>query len=190
LQAVNSREEEDALVVRAIAGDTAAFGDLYERHLDTIYRYVYYRIGRNAEDAEDVSEAVFLKAWRAMADYRMGQTPFVSWLYRIAHNTIIDHYRKSRDGQRLTVALQNQRLVHGETHNPETTVSENERFDVVAEAFVRLLPEHQEILTLRFINGLSHAEVAQIIQRSEGAARVLQFRALKALAALLEKEEG
>jgi RNA polymerase sigma-70 factor (ECF subfamily) len=190
LQAVTSREEEDALVARAIAGDAAAFGDLYERHLDRIYRYVFYRIGRDSADAEDLTEAVFLKAWRALDEYRLGATPFASWLYRIAHNAIVDHYRKDRYRQQLEAALHGQQLNQEDGYSLEREVGRQVSFELVAQAFLQLQADHQEVLTLRFINGLSHAETAQIIQRSEGATRVLQFRALKALAALVEMEEG
>src|SRR4051812_24008500 len=87
--------EEQRLVSRATRRDAAAFGLLYESHLDRVYRYVYYRVGSTAE-AEDLTEQVFLKAWEAIGRYEARGVPFIAWLYRLAHNLVIDHYRAKR----------------------------------------------------------------------------------------------
>src|SRR5216684_6449544 len=83
--------EEQRLVSRATRRDSAAFGVLYESHLDRVYRYIYYRVGSTAE-AEDLSEQVFLKAWEAIERYEPRGVPFIAWLYRLAHNLVVDHY--------------------------------------------------------------------------------------------------
>src|SRR5258706_16230263 len=83
----------DKLIRQAVKGDGEAFGLLYARHLDAIYRYVRFRIGNEA-DAEDMTEEVFVKAWEALPGYRIGEHPFTSWLYRIAHNVTVDYHRK------------------------------------------------------------------------------------------------
>src|SRR5476649_134051 len=88
-------EEESRLVLRAVKRDSAAFGLLYESHLDRIYRYVFYRVG-TPSDSEDLTEIVFLKAWEAIDRYQPRGVPFVAWLYRLAHNLVVDRYRSRR----------------------------------------------------------------------------------------------
>ncbi|MFQ5923219.1 MAG: sigma-70 family RNA polymerase sigma factor, partial [Anaerolineales bacterium] len=86
-------DDESVLVSRAVAGEAHAFGRLYESHMDAIYRYIYFRVGEPAQ-AEDMTEEVFVKAWEALPNYRPTEHPFTSWLYRIAHNLVVDHYRR------------------------------------------------------------------------------------------------
>src|ERR1051325_1346317 len=91
---------EARLVQRAVAGDREAFGDLYERHLAAIYRYIFYRVGE-AREAEDLTETVFLKAWQALNGYRPTEAPFAVWLYRIAHNLLVDRHRTRKEVEPL-----------------------------------------------------------------------------------------
>lgn len=167
---------EAELVTLAIAGDAEAFGDLYERYLTPIFQYIYYRVSNHAE-AEDLTEIVFLKAWEALPGYRLGKAPFQAWLYRIAHNIVIDHYRTRKE----QVAIDEQPLAAGEAYLPESQAIELEQSNRLLAAVAQLDEAYQEVLTLRFLNELSHAEVAEIMDRSEGAVRVLQHRALNAL---------
>src|SRR5439155_10717156 len=88
-------DDEAYLVARAVERDAAAFGRLYEAYLDRIFRYVYFRVG-STSDAEDLTEQVFLKAWEAIDRYQPRGTPFTAWLYRLAHNLVIDYYRSRR----------------------------------------------------------------------------------------------
>lgn len=172
---------ETELVRRAIKRDQAAFGQLYEAYLERIYRYVYYRVGATSE-AEDLTEQVFLKAWEAIDRYEARGAPFTAWLYRLAHNLVVDQYR----GRRPTTPIEDvdESLLDGEDMSGavESAIEAEE----VRDAVQRLNPEHRQLIVLRFIEGLSHAEVAQIIGKSEGAARVIQFRALQALAKVLK----
>ena len=177
-------DSEQELIIRAQKGDAEAFGDLYENYLDTIYRYVYYRI-QNHQDAEDLTEIVFLKAWQKIPDYVIGKTPFVAWVYRIAHNTVIDHYRTRKE----TVSLNDQPPINDEKMNLEDHILSKEEKRTLSKAITRLSPLHQHVLVLRFISGLKPTEVAEILDRNVGAVRVLQHRALKALHALLTAEE-
>ena len=131
-----------------------------------------------------MAEQVFLNAWEGMDRYR-GEVPFRAWIYRIAHNTVIDHYRKRKDLMYLTENT----VVPGKNSDMEEKLLSEERSAQLASAINRLSPLHQHVLTLRFINGLSMKEVAKIIDRNEGAVRVLQHRALKAARALLTAEE-
>jgi RNA polymerase sigma-70 factor (ECF subfamily) len=177
--------DEGRLVTRATKRDSAAFGILYETHLDRIYRYVYYRVGSTSE-AEDLSEQVFLKAWEAIERYEPRGVPFIAWLYRLAHNLVVDHYRSRRP----TLTLEEV----GEAEEPGANVVDavEEKLDAeeIRVALRRLSPEHQQLIALRFVEGLSHAEVAQITGKSEGATRVVQYRALQSLARALKSGGG
>ena len=182
----NSKAELDEarrLVARAVRRDAAAFGILYESYLDRIYRYVYYRVGTISE-AEDLTEQVFLKAWEAIDRYEPRGIPFSAWLYRLAHNLVVDHYRARRPTMPLADV--------GEAEEPGIDVVEaiEARLDAeeVRAALLTLNVEHQQLIALRFVEGLSHAEVAQITGKSEGATRVVQYRALQALARALRGE--
>jgi RNA polymerase sigma-70 factor (ECF subfamily) len=167
---------EDELLTRARQGDREAFGDLYERHLDAIYRYVFYRV-EDAADAEDLTETVFLKAWNALAGYRPGEVPFSAWLYRIAHNAIIDRHRT----RKAHLPLDAQTMLADNLDSPEDQLDLKQRVEALVKAMRRLRPTHQQVLTLRFIGGLSHAETGRVLRRSEAAVRVLQHRALSEL---------
>jgi RNA polymerase sigma-70 factor, ECF subfamily len=167
---------EAEVVARAIKGDQEAFGDLYEKYLDAIFRYIYYRVN-NHHEAEDLTETVFLKAWEALGSYRLSSVPFKAWLYRIAHNLVVDLYRTHK----VEAPLDGQMGFSDDGQNPEEQVVWLERTELLMSAMDQLEEDHQQVLALRFINELSHAETAYIMNRSEGAVRVLQHRALNAL---------
>ena len=169
---------EASLVERAQRGDREAFGDLYERHLDAIYRYIFYRVG-DQHEAEDLTEVVFLKAWQALPRYRPGESPFTSWLYRIAHNLLVDHARTHKRHALLDD------FVSDPAPSPDVHFAQREQQQALQHALARLNEQHQQVLTLRFISDLSHAETAQVMGRTEAAVRVIQHRALAALRRLL-----
>lgn len=178
----NVHEEE--LVARAQAGNADAFGDLYEMHLDAIYRYVYYRVGGKAQ-AEDLTETVFLKAWESLDSYERTNVPFIAWLYRIAHNAVVDYYRTRKS----ELPLETQFHLPDQRTGPEEQLRWNEEVETLTAAMARLKPVYQQVLILRFISGLDHAATAKIVGRSEGAVRVIQYRALKKLRRMLQEAE-
>lgn len=182
MSARSNETAEEQLIKRAQHGDAAAFGTLYEQQLAAIYRYVFYRVG-NVAEAEDLTETVFLRAWEALEHYRRRDVPFSAWLYRIAHNAIIDRYRSDHE----MVSYEEQTDLHDEADGPEEWVSEVETTEVLIKALAQLPPDHQQVLVLRFINGLNHAETSHVLGRSEDAVRVLQHRALKALRVILQQ---
>jgi RNA polymerase sigma-70 factor (ECF subfamily) len=175
--------DESALVERAVAGDADAFGALYSQHLNAIYRYVYFRVG-NTRDAEDLTEQTFLKAWEALPDYNQRGNPFTSWLYRIAHNVVVDHHRRQKPI--VSTSLVTTRVAQ-ESKQPTALdqVIQAEEADALASAIAQLPDEYQQIIILRFVEGLRHTEVSLIMDKSEGACRVMQHRALAALNQLL-----
>lgn len=171
---------EDTLVERARRGDAAAFGSLYERHLDRIYRYIYYRV-RTESEAEDLTEHVFLRAYEAIGRYEQRGLPFAAWLYRMAHNAIIDHYR----GSRPTTPIEDAFDLEDGRQNPLDAVQANFDREELRIAIAHLTSDQQRVIVMRFVDGLSHAEVAEMLGKNEGAVRVIQHRALHALARVM-----
>lgn len=178
-----TEEDQRALVGRARQGDASAFGDLYMSLLDELYRYIYYRVS-DERDAEDLTEVTFLKAWESLASFR-GKVPFSAWIYRIAHNVVIDHYRARKE----IVSLNETTDVVWEEAGPESEILDSDRRQRLARILMKLSPLHQHVLVLRFVNGFSVSEVAEVLGRSAGTVRVLQHRALKAAHAFLTAAE-
>lgn len=176
-------DDERECVENAARGDAAAIGDLYRRYAPAVFRYLFYRLG-DRDAAEDLTSEVFVRALEALPRYRMRGRPFSAWLYRIAGARVADYYRQHR---RHPVAP-----LLSDTPAYEVDLAEEAESRLTAEvlqrAIVHLTTLQQQVIVLRFLQGLSHSEVAQIIGRSEGAVRVLQFRALEALRRLLERE--
>lgn len=176
-------QRESKLTARARQGDKEAYGDLYELYLDEIYRYIFYRVSNEA-DAEDLTEQVFLKAWENLSNYR-GDVPLKAWLYRIARNTTVDHYRTRKQN----IPLDENMSLIDKKDQPEEKALTQETALRLNGAISKLSPLHQDVIILRFVNGYSTEEIAQILERSNGAVRVLQHRALKAIQGFLMVED-
>ena len=170
--------EELGLVQRAMNGDQQAFGHLYQHYLEPIYRYIYFRVG-DVADAEDLTEQIFIKAWEALPQYKPQSGKFSNWLYRIAHNAAVDHHRQRKSSP--LQPLPDERLPVGRQTSALEEVIRAEEAAVLAAAIAQLSDDQQQVILLRFIEGLRHAEVARLLKRSEGNCRALQFQALAAL---------
>ena len=170
------RQEERALVDRAIQRDQEAFGDLYDLHVSRVYRHVYYMVG-NAAEAEDLTAQAFLQAWAAIERYQFRGAPFVSWVMRIAHNLGVSHLRSRKPGAELPETLVDQ----SREGNPEEVLQRQAEGDRVREAILHLRDEHRRVIILRFVQDLDYREVAEIVGKSVPAVRVIQHRALNAL---------
>ena len=176
--AVVSPHEDAALTRRARDGDPQAFAALYDRYFEVVYRYVYYRV-REVEEAEDVTSEVFFRALRAMPRYEPRQ-PFLAWLYRIARNAVIDRARALRPRVSFEDALAHPDA--GEhVVDPDVRILATDRRARLRAALATLTAEQQEVVILRFVEGLSAEEVGQIMGKRAGTVRGLQFRALQAL---------
>ena len=176
---------EEDLVRRAQRREPEAFGQLYEEHFDRIYRYVLIRV-RNQADAEDITQQVFLKALESIGSYRWRGMPFASWLFRIAHNLVVDHWKKmSRQKVEAVAPEVIDELAGGSSGDPAALTELN--FDVkqLAVACEQLTDGQREIISLRFAGGLSVAESAKVMGKSEGAVKVLQHAALVKLRRIL-----
>ena len=172
--AAQQLEAVDVLVARSKEGDADAFGALYDRFHPEILRYLTHQL-RHRETAEDLAQQVFLKAWQAIPRYQERGAPFKAWLYRMAKNQMIDHFRR----QRPTTDLEGVELA--EPAEAEAQVIAAELHDRLGEALDRLSPDHREVLVLRFLMEKSAAEIGQIMARKEVTVRGLQMRALRAL---------
>ncbi len=180
------QDEELNWVKLASQGDGEAVAQLYQRYAPAIFRYVYYRLG-DRETAEDMTSEVFCRALEGLPRYQQRGLPFSAWLYRIAGARVIDHYRRAR--RRPTTDLHPG--LPARTGDPVVTAELQLTDEELRWAVTQLTAAQQQVVVLRFVEGLSHEEVARIIGRSEGAVRVLQYRALETLRRILqERPEG
>ena len=182
------REEDAALARRAGSGEAEAFGVLYDRYVDAVYRYVFYRV-RNEAEAEDVTSDVFMRALRAIPKYEPRQA-FLAWLYRIARNAVID--RSRRQGARQQVSFEDA-LAHPNADrvvNPDAGLLAGSDASVVRVAMQQLTPLQQEILVLRYVEGYDTKTISKLVGKADGTIRGIEFRALSALRALIPSREA
>ncbi|MFI6293772.1 sigma-70 family RNA polymerase sigma factor [Nonomuraea sp. NPDC050790] len=174
------------LVLRAKTGDTEAFGTLYDRYVDLVYRYIYFRVGSHPL-AEDLTSETFLRALRRVADFTWQGRDFGAWLVTIARNLVTDHFKSGRYRLEITTGEVLDVPLDG-AYIPENAVVTAIINDRVLRAVRDLNPEQQECVVLRFLHGLSLAETALIMGKKSGAIKALQFRAIRALARALKHD--
>ena len=171
------------IIERARNGDVAAFGEIYDTHVDSVYRYLLYRV-REPSDAEDLTSEVFTRAFANIHRYRWQGKSFLAWLYTIARNAVTDRRRRDRP----TVELDNAYGLAAEGPTAHDRAVLGEEVDALRGAVKYLTGEQQEVLVLRFIENMSSREVATILGKNEGAIRALQFRALGRLRKILRDQ--
>jgi RNA polymerase sigma-70 factor (ECF subfamily) len=169
-------QDEESLVRRAQQRDQEAFAQLYEEYFDRIFRYITLKIGDKAE-AEDMTQQVFLNALRSISSFKWKGIPFSAWLYRIAHNQVVDHLRKK---QKRTAIPINESLAGGDS-NPQLMAERSLDIEQLLLATQRLTEAQRQVTSLRFAGELSIAEVAKIMGKSQGAVKALQHSAIVAL---------
>ena len=173
-------QDEESLVRRAKQRDTKAFGELYEEHFDKIYRYITLRIGDKTE-AEDMTQQVFLKALQSVSSFQWKGVPFAAWLFRIAHNQVVDHLRKKN---KQAVIIPDESLLSSD-NNPQLLVERQLDIEQLLLATRRLTEAQRQVISLRFTSELSIAQVAKIMGKSQGAVKALQHSAIRALRKIL-----
>lgn len=173
---MNDRIDESHLVARAQAGDQGAVSDLYKAYSEAVFQYISYRV-ESRMMAEDLTAEVFLRMVRGLKTYEHRGLPFGAWLFRIASNLVREHYRQSRQA-RLAALTENQ---HSDDTDPFDRLARQEEREQLRQALRTLPTDYQDILILRFMQNLSHTEVAAVLDKTEVAVRALQHRALKAL---------
>jgi RNA polymerase sigma-70 factor (ECF subfamily) len=175
--------EIDLLIDGAISGDADDFGRLYDLHVERVYRHIYYRVG-NTSDAEDLTQQVFLKAWKAVRKYKKTATPFLAWLMRISHNLVVDFYRSKKD----TAFLDDELVIEDRTPGPEQLAEENFDQQQIRKVILQLPEYQQQVVLMSFIEGFSYSEIAAAMGKKEGNVRVIVHRALKRMRQILETE--
>jgi RNA polymerase sigma-70 factor (ECF subfamily) len=171
------------LVRRAKAGDIKAFTSLYEIYVNAIYRYIYYRID-HIEQAQNLTEQVFLTAWETLSGYQDRGNPFSSWLYWIAQNIVANHQRLKNENAIIDHPSPFQQVKH--KNSLLRQIIETQDTETLAHAIAKLPHEQQEVIILKLIEGLNHGEVSQLLSKDQKSCRILQHRALLALNDLLE----
>jgi RNA polymerase sigma-70 factor, ECF subfamily len=179
-------DEDASLAVRAGKGDTAAFAALYDRYVDAVYRYVFYRV-RNDAEAEDLVSDVFLRALGAIPRYQPRHA-FLAWLYRIARNAVIDRGRRARIQIPFEDALDHPGV--DQIVEPDAAILALSDKNDVRKALAQLTPLQQDVIVLRYIEGYSTMEIAGLLGKRVGAVRGIQFRALEALRTLIPSREA
>jgi RNA polymerase sigma-70 factor (ECF subfamily) len=171
------------VIDRARSGDRAAFAELYDTHVDSVYRYLLYRL-REPSDAEDLASEVFTRAFANIHRYRWQGKSFLAWLYTIARNAVTDRRRRDRPTVELDTAFG--LAAEGPTAHDHAVLGE--QVGALRGAVKHLTTEQQQVLSLRFEANLSSREVARMLGKNEGAIRALQFRALGRLRKILREE--
>lgn len=175
-------EAQDALVAEAAKTEPEAFGELYDRYYTRVYRYVYHRLGRT-HDAEDVTALVFMKALEALPSYKTGRSGFAPWIFRIARNAVVDHYRRQKQHSPLEEAEHK-----SSDDDPVTDVLRNEQKDDLRALVGHLSNDQREVVLMRYAGDLSFAEIAQAVKKNESAVRMLLHRGLRKMKAVIEDE--
>lgn len=178
---------DEAILVRmAQQGDREMFARLYEAYNSRIYRYVYFRVSDQGL-AEDVTSDIFLKVWKNLNTYQGDQSAFMTWIYRIAHNTVIDYYRT----RKAIVSMEDVREVKLCYYDDVEEKLDNQlQSQHLCTAMASLTKEQQQVLLLKFVTGMSTAEIAKKTHKQEGAVRALQMRGLQRLSKCLTLQKS
>lgn len=180
--AINPKKEQviEKLVAASQAGDSEAFGKLYDLFVKPIYRYLYYRVGQT--EAEDLTELVFLKTWEHIKKYKHGKSNFTAWIFRIAHNIAIDFYRSKSGFLELKEEIIDSRIESDASHKIRRRFTK----DLLNRALGQVKDHYKQILVLKYMNDLSNEEIGKILGKNQTSLRILQFRALRSLKKVLE----
>lgn len=177
------QRQEIRLIKRAKRGDKRAISELYRRHIDTIYRYIYARV-KDATVAEDLTAQVFLKALEGLPNYQFTGAPFQAWLYRIAYARTVDYWRQQQRHPQvpLTDALS------ATNPQPEDIIAAKDEWLMALQLLSQLTDDQQDVIILRFFGEKSLSEVAETLGKTIGAVKAIQHRALTSLARLWQKQ--
>lgn len=176
--------EDEEILVKKAKEDPAAFGILYEKYVKQVYNYIYYRTS-NRQDAEDLTAKTFYRALSNLDGFKWRDVPFSAWLYRIAHNLVANWYRyRSRHKM---IPLDKLSIQAEKAMDPVRLAEANEEKQTLLATIRRLNPDRQQLLILKFVEGMTNAEIGQVMGRSEGAIKSLYHRTLVALRKDLKK---
>lgn len=185
-------DDERMLIDNSCHGHAESFGLLYDRYAPQIYRFILLKVG-NKTEAEDLAHDVFMSAWKNMPTYKPSAAPFTSWLYQIARNRVIDYYRLFKKHTAIdkdTDAAPHAALVSAHHQTLIETLDRNIQLAHIASALKNLNDDQQTVLIMRYIEELSPKEIALTLKKTEGAVRILQYRAIKNLKRIMNKTYG
>ena len=176
-------EGEEKVIRTAQGGNRASFDALYEHYISPIYRFIYMKVSHR-EEAEDLTHEVLANAWQNLPRNRLRGFPFSSWLYQIARNKVIDHYRVKRT--KIPLEEVDAELVAAD-FNIEEALENRLSIEKIRGALRYLTPDQQDVILMKFMEDLSHREIAVVLAKSEGAIRIIQHRALLELKKVMEQ---
>ena len=171
-------QEEESLVRRAQKQDQEALAEIYERYFDKIYRYIFFRVG-NIQEAEDMTQQVFLKALEKIASFKWRSIPLSAWLFRIAHNKVVDYFRKK--SKWATMPIEPYLAIVEDGDDPHLLLEEKLETEQLISAIRGLTEAQRAVISLRFSSELSVAEAAKVLGKNPGAVKALQHNAIVAL---------
>ena len=176
--------EEAKLVHQAKSGDSEAFAQLYDAYVERVYRYIIFRVSEDMT-TEDLVSQVFLKAWQNLDRYKMGSSPFIAWLYTIARNLVIDHYRSRKD----MLPLEEAAALPSDRQTPDEEAQMHFDLQAMRDALQFLTADQQQVLILKYIAGLPNENIAKMMKKQEGTIRGLQMRGLQTLSKYMHEKE-
>ena len=177
-------EGELAYIEKAQTGDSACFGHLYDHYMTPIYRFIALKVGTRQE-AEDLAHEVFISAWQKLPTYQAQGFPFSSWLYKIARNRVIDYYRTKKTHLSIDDEIATNEDMFGVQSEIDEALDMGLDIAAVKEAMQQLTGEQREVVQLRFLDELSPAEIAKVLDKREGTVRIIQHRAIQKLKIIL-----
>ncbi|MBU1203027.1 RNA polymerase sigma factor [Patescibacteria group bacterium] len=167
--------EEKQLILNCQNGDSAAFGQLYDKYFQKIYRFIYYKTSHK-ETSEDLTSLTFSKALEKIQSFDTSSSFFSAWLYKIARNNLIDYYRSNKE----TTSLEENFMTYDDK-KLEENISQKQELEKITEKLDSLSPQQKEIIIMRVWNELSYKEISQIVGKSEGSCKMTFSRAIKQL---------
>ena len=175
--------DADHYIDGAINGDADCFGKLYDHYVERVYRHVYYRTG-DVKDTEDLTQQVFIKAWKAIGRYKKTSSPFLAWLMKISHNLVIDYYRQKK----YQSTLEYDTFFDSEDKSPENSAENHFEQQQLRKAILKLPSDQQQVVIMSFIEGFTYSEIASVLNKSEGNIRVILHRSLRKMREILKAE--
>ena len=179
--------DEGELIARAGQGDREAFGQLYEQYVFKVFRHIYYLVN-DSQLAEDLTAQIFLNALEAIPRYQLRGVRFLAWLLRIAYNLTMNHKKVQKNNG--TAPLPETAAATGIVYSPEESCEAKVDGARAWEGVRRLVGDQRQVIVMRFIDGLGYPDIAQVLGKSVGAVRMIQYRALSALRRQLEDDLG
>lgn len=183
-----SQLQEEIELINQARSDPEAFGQLYERYIERIYRYVFYRTG-NVHEAQDLTERVFIKAMSNIHNYRHMGLPFSAWLYRIAHNLVANFHRDTTRKQEISLDQNPILGIKPLGDHPEMAIQKVQEIERLLELISDLPAVRQELIILKFVDNLSNQEIGKILRKTEGAVKSLYHRTLLDIRERMKYEE-